>query len=287
MKIAVSTYSFGKYAESLGWDEIIRLTKEYGAEGIDVSEPAGTFEERIATAELVASICAKYGMGLGCYCTSGDFINGSGGDLDAEVEKICREVDVAKTYGFSTMRHDCAYAPPKGEKTRRSFDSCLDRIAEGARRVTRYAASKGIVTCTENHGFFSQDSSRVEKIINAVDDDNFGALVDIGNFMCADEEPKKAVSIMAQYARHVHVKDFYYKDGMSDDPGEGWFRTRCRDYIKGAILGHGVVPVRQCLGLLKKAGYDGWLTLEYEGMEDNLKGVRISVANLKAALERI
>lgn len=287
MKIAVSTYSFGKYAGSLGYKEILRLAKEYGAEGIDVSGITGTHEERIELAGEISGCCADLGLGLACYCTGGDFVNGSGGDLDAEIEKICREVDVAGAFGFKTLRHDCAYGPRKGEVSKKSFDSCLPRIIEGARRVTEYAASLGIVTCTENHGFFSQDSARVEKIINGVGNDNFGALVDIGNFMCADEEPKKAVSIMAGYARHVHVKDFYFRDGSLDDPGEGWFRTRCRDYIKGAILGHGAVPVRQCLGILKNAGYDGWLSLEFEGMEDNLKAIRISVANLKRTLENI
>ena len=287
MKISVSTYSFGKYAKELGFREIVRLTKEYGADGVDVSAPGGTWEERIERAKVVREACEEFGLGLGCFCAGADFVNGSDGDLNAEIEKVCRSVDEAKAYGFKVMRHDTASGPRKGEKTQRSFEAALPRIIEGCRVVTRYAAEQGIETCTENHGYFAQDSSRVEKIVNGVADDNFGALVDIGNFMCADEEPAKAVSIMAQYAKHVHAKDFHWKSGMSDDPGEGWFRTRCKDYLKGAIIGHGDVPVRQCMYILKKAGYDGWVGLEFEGMEDNLKGVRIGVDNLRKAIERI
>jgi hypothetical protein len=41
----------------------------------------------------------------------------------------------------------------------------------------------------ENHGFFCQDSERVEKLITQVGKENFGALVDIGNFLCVDESP--------------------------------------------------------------------------------------------------
>ena len=286
MKISVSTYSFGKYVEQLGYREIIGKIKEYGADGVDIADPGGTREERLERAKVVADACHEFELGLGCFCAGADFINGSGGDLNAEIEKVCRSVDEAKAYGFKVMRHDTAYGPKKGELTQRSFESALPRIIEGSRAVTRYAAEQGIVTCTENHGYFAQDSFRVEKIVNGVADDNFGALVDIGNFMCADEEPAKAVSIMAQYARHVHAKDFYYKNGMCDDPGEGWFRTRCKDYIKGAIIGHGVVPIRQCMYILKKAGYDGWVGIEFEGMEDNLKGVRIGIANLRRAIEQ-
>ena len=125
------------------------------------------------------------------------------------------------------------------------------------------------------HGFFS------------VDRDNFGALVDIGNFACADEACDKAVGIMAQYARHAHAKDFYLKEGWKDDPGEGWFKSRSENYLKGAIIGHGDVPIKQCLRILKKNGYDGILAIEFEGKEDPLFGVRVGIANLHRFLKEI
>ena len=40
-------------------------------------------------------------------------------------------------------------------------------------------------TMIENHGYFCQDSDRVERIITGVSHKNFGALIDIGNFLCA------------------------------------------------------------------------------------------------------
>ena len=134
---------------------------------------------------------------------------------------------------------------------------------------------------TENHGYFAQDSVRVEKIINAVANPNFGALVDIGNFMCADENPNMAVGVMAPYAKHVHAKDFHFKSGMEVNPGSGWFQTRAGNYIRGAIIGHGNANVAQSLGTLKHSGYDGFVSIEFEGMEDNLKGISVGLENLK------
>lgn len=58
--------------------------------------------------------------------------------------------------------------------------------------MTEYAEQKGVKTCIENHGFFAQDAERVEKLINAVGHPNFGALVDIGNFACADEDSARS-----------------------------------------------------------------------------------------------
>ena len=55
----------------------------------------------------------------------------------------------------------------------------------------------------------------VEKLINAVAHPNFGALVDIGNFSCADEYNPASVGIMAPYAIHAHAKDFHIKSGKA------------------------------------------------------------------------
>ncbi|MPM88108.1 hypothetical protein SDC9_135209 [bioreactor metagenome] len=147
--------------------------------------------------------------------------------------------------------------------------------------MTKYAEQKGIVTCTENHGYFSQDADRVEKIIDGVGEDNFGSLVDFGNFLCADGDPVKSVGLLAQYARHAHAKDFYYKPGYLDNPGEQWFQNRNGNYLKGTIIGHGVVPIRQCINILRKNGYDGYVTVEFEGYEDRLDAIRIGISNLK------
>ena len=53
------------------------------------------------------------------------------------------------------------------------------------------------------------------------------------------------------------------------------------NYLRGTIIGHGDVPVVQCLRALKGAGYDGYLAIEFEGMEDCMMGIQIGLNNLK------
>ncbi|MBQ7844188.1 MAG: sugar phosphate isomerase/epimerase, partial [Odoribacter sp.] len=124
------------------------------------------------------------------------------------------------------------------------------------------AKAKGIRTCTENHGFLFQSPERVEELILAVGNENYGWLCDMGNFLCADEDVVKSVSIAAPYAFHAHVKDFLWKPGTEDAP-VGFFMTRGKNHIRGTIVGHGVVPVRNCIGILKSAGYNNWLSIEF------------------------
>lgn len=285
MKIGVSTYSFHEYTnpDRLGIKGCIDKVKEFGAEGVDFVEgPAfATQEEYVAYAKDIGDYCRQVGIEAVSFDVGSDFLNGSGGDVEAEIERVKKLVDVAEAYGCKFMRHDATPGYPASVKTGRSFDAVLPRLAYAYKSVTEYAKTKGIKTCIENHGHFAQDALRVEKLINAVGDENFGWLVDIGNFICVDENPVTSVSIAAPYAIHAHAKDFHIKSGTEAFPGEGWGLTRGGNYRRGAIIGQGNVPVPQCIKALKMAGYDGYLMIEFEGMEDPLKGIRIGVDNLK------
>ena len=124
---------------------------------------------------------------------------------------------------------------------------------EISRRGIEYAKTKGIRTMMENHGYFCQDSDRVERIVTGVADSNFGLLLDMGNFLCADENPVVAFGKLMPYVSFVHAKDFHVKSGNNIAPVDGFFTTRGGNYLRGAVLGHGDVPVFQCLSLAKNA----------------------------------
>ena len=278
MKISVTSYSYGQYIneDKLGLMGIIDNATEMGFEGIEFSEGGWSNNLDPAVAEKIKERCAERGLEVVSYCVGANFL---AADLDAEIERVKKQVDFAAAMGTKNMRHDVGYGF-SGRKYSIGYDDALPYLAKGALEVTKYAEQKGVGTMTENHGYFSQDAARVEKLINTVAHPNFGALVDIGNFMCADEDPVKSVGIMAPYAKHVHAKDFHWKSGMEQNPGEGWFQTRAMNYIRGAIIGQGEAKVYQSIKILKKVGYDGYITVEFEGMEDNLKGIRIGKDNL-------
>ena len=142
-------------------------------------------------------------------------------------------------------------------------------MAPRIREVSEYARERGVRTCTENHGYVFQDPRRVEELILAVGSDNYGWLCDIGNFLCMDCDPITSVSTAAPYTFHAHVKDFLFRDGTYDAPPK-FITTLGGNHIRGTVLGHGVVPVKSCITALKRGGYDGWVSLEFEGMEDNI-----------------
>lgn len=276
MKIGVSSYSFSKYMNQTKADyfTICDLAKKMGydaIEFIDLSLEVKPAESLTELAKAIHRHCEEIDLPIAAYTVSADFLRPN------EVQTVMKKVDIAETLGAKVLRHDASWSLPEGMDWRQ----LIDQIAPDIRRVTEYAAEKGIHTCTENHGYVLQDAERVETLIRTVNHPNYGWLVDMGNFLCADDLPVHAVPIAAPYAFHVHVKDFLYKPADAENPGQGWFPSRNGSYLRGTVAGHGVVPIRRCLETLKKAGYDGVVSYEFEGMEENLSALEAALAFLR------
>ena len=284
MKTSVSSYSFNKLLSNgtMTQFDCIAKAKEMGFDAIefvDILVPQGMSKEDYA--KTLGQECKKVNLPISSFTFGADFLNGSNGDIQLEINRVKKMIDIAEILGANLVRHDAT----NGDG--RPFDLILPIIADACREVTEYAATKGIRTTVENHGFFCQDSDRVEKLYTAVNHPNFGLLADMGNFLCADEAPDKAFSRIAAYAFYVHAKDFHVKSAMLPDPGEGFFCSRGGNYLRGAIIGHGDVPIKNCLKALKRVGYDGYVAIEFEGMEDPITAINIGLANLKRYINDI
>ncbi len=284
MKIAVSSYSFSQYFQKGLLDQMscIAKAKEMGFDAIeftDLTPPEGVTEEEYA--RQIKAECDRVGLPVSNYTIGADFLRTT---VKEEAERLKKKVDVAAILGTTSMRHDATWTTPTNS---RGLKNIVDDLAAGIREVSDYAATKGIRTMVENHGTFLQDADRVETLINTVDNPNFGWLCDMGNFLCADEDPAKAYGKAAPYAFYAHAKDFIVKSGNEPDPGEGFFQSRSGNYLRGTIIGHGVVPVKQCLSILKKNGYDGYIGVEFEGIEDCIQGISIGLANLRRYVSEV
>lgn len=290
MKYAVSSYSFEAMIKdgSISQFETIALARQLGFDAIEFAGLyTGEGETKADYAARARAECARQGIAVAAYAVGADFLRCTQGDLPREIEAVKEEVLIAAALGTTKMRHDVSGGFLFERDRHVSFDRALQTLADSCREIAVFAASHGIRTMVENHGFYCQNSADVERLIDRVDNPNFGSLIDIGNFSCVDEDCGVAAGRLLPYAFHVHVKDFHIKSGNSIDPGKGWFLSRGGRYLRGAIIGHGDVPVLSCLRLIKRSGYDDVLTLEFEGMEHPMLGIEIGLGNLRRMMAEV
>ena len=286
MKTSISAYSYEGYIREGKLTQLTCVEKaaEMGFSAIEfIDMKADTLDGQKRLAESIRREAERVGIEIAAYTIGGCLWKETREEELAEVERLKNQLDVAKILGAPLMRHDVCYTLTKTGRGR-SFDLMLPSIAENARAVTEYGASIGIRTCTENHGRIAQDNDRLERLFNAVAHDNYGLLIDMGNFLFVDEDPVMAVSRLAPYAFHVHAKDFTKK---AEKDASHPIMSRAGTYLAGAVIGEGVVPVKRCLSILKAAGYDGYVSIEFEGCEDCVAAIGRGHANLKSYIESL
>lgn len=296
MRIGVSSYSYQLLVNNgtFRQEDLVKLAAEAGFELIEFAGlivPEGESKEHYAA--RLRELCGQHQIAVGNYTIGADFLNLTGGSWRDEVERLQKEVDIAVILGATGMRHDVTTGRRRSSDSgarlsqapAESFADVVEYLARCCREVSAYAEQKQVRTMLENHGTFCQDSERVEQLISKVNHPNYGLLADIGNFLCVDEDPAVAVGRIAPYIFHLHAKDFHYRPGSLEAPGRGWFATRARNWLRGAIVGHGIVPVRQCIDIVSQAGYEGDVSIEFEGLEDPRLGLDIGLENLRAMIQ--
>lgn len=275
MKVSVTTYSFSQLKRDGIADEkqMIRIARDIGFDGIEVCSLLGK-EDPEKYAEEFKKEADFIGMPIVSYTVNANLL---APDLNAEIQRLKREVRIAHILGVPCMRHDAYFAFP--ENGVQDFEYYFESIVNSFGIIADYANEFNIKTCTENHGLICQDSERIERIIKAVNRKYFGWLLDIGNFLCVDENSLDAVKRGSSYAFHVHLKDFFRFDN-----GENCIKTRNGNFIQGAPLGEGVVPVKESVEVIDKTGYNGYYTVEYEGLEDCIPALQRSLKFAKSLL---
>jgi L-ribulose-5-phosphate 3-epimerase len=151
------------------------------------------------------------------------------------VENHHRWVEWAKTLGCHSIRVN---ADAKGKGT---FEEQQDRAADGLAKLTEFGAKHEINVIVENHGGLSSNGKWLAGVMKKVNHSRCGTLPDFGNFY--DYDRYQGVEELMPFAKGVSAKSHEFNaDGLETKT----------DY-------------KRMLGIVKAAGYRGYIGIEYEG----------------------
>ena len=128
----------------------------------------------------------------------------------------------------------------------------VGRCAETLARVAEYAANKNVVVHLENDNPVSEDPFFIVEVIEKVNSPWLRALPDFGNSLVAHDEQFQDRALEAMFAHAYGI--CHVKDGEVDDHGKA---------------SH--VDLLKAFGALKKHGYKGYCSIEYDAPGDPYK----------------
>jgi sugar phosphate isomerase/epimerase len=233
--------------------------------------------------ERIERASQRTGIPVSGLCMAASFINMSADERKSQIEQVKRHVELCHRLGARFLRHDVVPWSYRLTDTA-EFEREFAGIVAACREIAEFAADLDVVTSVEDHGFFMNSSERVLRLLHAVDHPNFRFTVDVGNFLCVDEDPHVATRRSLPHASFVHLKDFYVRQ---EEPGPGWLRTYGNQFIRGSVFGYGDLDTRGLLESVVASEYDGFVSLEYEGNEPTLYGCEVGLNNIRRMLGEI
>jgi len=169
----------------------------------------------------------------------------------AQVDPALREQQVRDGLAFLEMAADWQAPAIRvfgGPPANADEASVISGAAEGMAALAKRGSELGVAALLETHDAFSR-----ARIVGQVLDraTGAGALWDTLHPYRVGEPLPETLQSLGNRLLHVHIKD----GRPPVDSGSNWDLT---------LLGEGQVPIPTILGALASAGYDGWLSVEWE-----------------------
>ncbi len=261
--------------------EAVDYAQKLGVNAIEPYPRSEFTEPDVEAARRLSEYAAEKKVGICCFSMAADVVTG---DVKAAVEMLKRYADTAAAMGSPYLHH--TILPALGfDENGMPFKEALRRAVQAVREVYDYAEQKGVKCLYEDQGFYFNGVQRFDDFLGEVNRD-VGVVADLGNILFVGETPEAFLARFAPRVKHVHVKDYLYKDSRWPMPGEGWYISRDGGYLRGTVIGHGVVNFERCFSILNSVGYDGYFSLEYDGMEEACRANGLGLANMRRFYQR-
>lgn len=292
MKIGFSSYCFRpRLADgTMTLSDVLEWVGAAGGEHLEIAQFGLTpdsggldwnLDDDPALIDTLTAASKRTGVELSGICIGSSFV-GDPAEVAAQVKRAKHHVELAARLGMRYLRHDVTPWALKDTGVG-DVEATLPALIDASKQIARHAAEYGITTSVENHGFFVNGSERVRRLIHGVDEPNFKTTLDVGNFLCVDEDPLVATRANLPFASFVHLKDFYIRPETFATPA-GWLRTAGGRYLLGSIVGYGDMDLPAICRSVVESGYDGYVSIEFEGLEDSLLACERGLANARALL---
>ncbi len=173
------------------------------------------------------------------------------------VEYILHTIRWAKLVGCPRVDTTDDRFKPEGATDR----EVLDHMKRIFLQVLKVAEPYGIVINIEPHGYYTTKPEFMAEMLNYADSPYLRMNMDTGNTYIAGQDPVPFLEEFKNRVSHVHIKDVSESLAAASRGGlTGIAVSHC-------AIGDGVNAdnIKECLAILREAGYDGVLSIECEG----------------------
>jgi sugar phosphate isomerase/epimerase len=237
MKLAFSTLR----VPGLPLPDVLRLATAHGYHGVELrahpEEPVHPGLDAGRRADVAGEFKAA---GVELLGLAGYAKVAAPGDDGPVIDEIRGLLDLAHDLGAPYVR---VFPGADPEQSREAADAIAARRLGTA---AEHAADAGVRILLETHDSHRTGADAI-RILGLVGHRHVGALWDVMHTWLGGEQPSETYAALAPYLGYIQVKDIASATDTTPLP-----------------LGTGVLPLTECVEVLSRHGWDGWLCWEYE-----------------------
>jgi sugar phosphate isomerase/epimerase len=237
MKLAFSTLG----VPGLPIPDVLRLAVTHGYHGVELrAHPEEPVHPGIGLAERADVVAEFKAAGVEVLGVAGYARVAAPGADEPVVEEIHRLLDLARDLGAGFVR----VFP--GAATDQSAEEADATAARRLGTAAEYAGDLGVRILLETHDSHRTGGAAI-RILGPVGHRQVGSLWDVMHTWLGGEQPSETYAALSPHLGYVQVKDIASATDTTPLP-----------------LGAGVLPLTECIEVLSRHGWDGWLCWEYE-----------------------
>ncbi len=153
-------------------------------------------------------------------------------------------------------------------KTEGYSDEEVFRIAcENYRQCLSWAEDYGITINIETHGPYTTNAEFLERVFRHFESEHLGFNFDTGNTYISGNDPPEYLKRFRKYVNHCHIKDVSPALAAAvrgEETGIG-----CSEVPIGC--GVNAENIKKCLAFLKQTGWEGVVSIECSGLDENIR----------------
>jgi len=259
LRLSLAAYSFRNLlTKASNGMNLFQFVDFCQAQGIPGAELTSYYFPKEVTNEYLVELkqhCHRAGITISGGAIRNDFCQSDPAKIREDIEQAKRWIDHYAVLGAPVIRI-FAGTQPKGD----TWDATVARCVEACETLGKYAAQKGIYLGLENHGGVTAKADGLLEIVRKIKSTSLGINFDSGNFR-STENPYTELEKIAPYAVNAQIKVEMFVNNKNEE-----------------------ADLPRVLDILRKAGYSGWVALEYEEAEDPMVAVPKWLNKLKAIM---
>ncbi len=226
----------------------LRFAAEVGLESVDLL--AYYWRDERDEPDEARRMIGDLGLELATYAVGNNFVQEDPARFREQVDLVRRGIEMSVRLGAPALR---VFG---GQAGRLSESEAMSLATQGLAEVLEDAAAAEVVLAIENHSVPGKAAELIA-LLEELNSPWARACVDVGNFVPIGEDPAEAVAQVVGYARHTHIKD--------------WRRIERNGRVewRPCMPGRGDIDHPAVLRAFAEGGYDGALSIEAEGPEDD------------------